>query len=253
MKKAFIAIIVAVFLTESGHGQETIGGVRWELTELNGTHVRDSRAFIEFDESAKRFSGNAGCNRMFGDYAREGTRFKAGGIGTTKMACVGKGVTRQEQAFLDALKRANKIRRNGSTLTLRGGGGRSLNFQRAEPSDSRKVEELASKKWLLRKANGKAVNLPGKAASLTFDPSRRSAHGFAGCNTFGGNYRVRGTNVEFNDVFRTLMGCRTELVTVEREFMEGLRVANRFEIRGNQLTLFREDQEILVFEGISNF
>lgn len=252
MKKALIAIIGTALLAVSSYAQSSVGGVRWELTELNGKRVSDSRAFIEFDESARRFSGNAGCNRMFGNYEREGTRFKAGNVGTTKMACVGSGAARQEAAFLEALKNADRIRRNGATLTLRDAGERTLKFQRAKRSDPGQVADLATKKWLLSRVNGNPVNLTKNAPFLNFDADKGSAGGNSGCNAFGGDFEVSGITIRFGDMIQTMMACEREgRMEVERGFMNGLRNANRFEIRGNRLILFRGNQEMLVFEGVS--
>lgn len=251
MKKALIAVIGTAFLAVSGYAQSAVGGVRWELTELNGKHVVNSRAFIEFDESAGRLSGNAGCNRIFGSYKLQGTRFKAGNVGTTRMACPGNGIARQEAAFLEALKNADRLRKNGATLTLRDAGDRVLKFQRAKRNGAENGD-LTSKKWMLRSINGKAVDLKKNAPFLNFDAEKGSAGGNSGCNAFGGDYSVTGSSIKFGDMIQTMMACEHEgRMEIERGFMNGLRNANRFDLRGNRLTLYRGNREMLVFEGVS--
>lgn len=251
MKRVFIVVIGTLLLAVSGYAQTAVGGIRWELTELNGKRVANSRAFIEFDEASSRFSGNAGCNRMFGRYELNGTRFKAGNVGVTKMACSGKGVARQEAAFLEALRNADRLRRNGATLTLRDAGDRVLKFQRVRKNGS-EAADLTSKKWMLRSVNGKTVDLRKNAPFLNFDPDKGSAGGNSGCNAFGGEYSVTGSSIRFGDMIQTMMACEFEgRMQVERGFMDGLRNANRFEIRGNRLTLYRGNRELLAFEGVS--
>ena len=251
MKKALIALIGTALLVVSGYAQSAVGGVRWELTELNGKRVSNSRAFIEFDEAAGRFSGNAGCNRMFGSYELNGTRFKAGNVGTTRMACPGNGIAWQEAAFLEAFKNADRLRRNGATLTLRDAGDRVLKFQRAKRNGAENAD-LTSKKWMLRSINGKAVDLKRNAPFLNFDADKRSAGGHSGCNSFGGDYTVSGSTIKFGDMIQTMMACEHEgRMEVERGFMNGLRNANRFEIRGNRLMIYRGNRGLLTFEGVS--
>ena len=106
MGKAIISIIGIAIFAIVGQAQTAISGARWELTELNGRKVTNSRAYMEFDVSASRFSGNAGCNMMFGGYELAGQRFKAKQVGTTRMACTGNGIARAENEFLEALKNA---------------------------------------------------------------------------------------------------------------------------------------------------
>lgn len=42
---------------------------------------------LRFETAASKFSGNAGCNRLFGVYEHEGARLNFNGIATTQMAC----------------------------------------------------------------------------------------------------------------------------------------------------------------------
>lgn len=252
MKKAFISIVGIALLAASAYAQMSIGGVRWELTELNGKRSSNSRAYIEFEEAERRFTGNAGCNRMFGSYEREGTHFKANNIGTTRMACTGNGTARQEAAFLEALKKANRIRRSGTTLSISSASGVVLKFQRAKRSNSGQAAELTAKKWMLRSVNGNSVDLTKNPPFLNFDASKGSAGGHSGCNSFGGDYEVTGSSIKFGDMIQTMMACGLERrMEIERGLMDGLRNAYRYEIRGNRLTLFRGNRAVLIFEGIS--
>jgi heat shock protein HslJ len=253
MHKGIIAVMALVLFAVSVNAQAGIGGVRWELTEMNGRTVKNPRAFIEFDETGSRLSGNAGCNRMFGKYELSGQRFKARQIGTTRMACTGNGASRSEAEFLDTLGKADRLRRNGANLTLSSSGGRVLKFRRAKQIDREPpTMDLTAKKWMLRSINGKAVDLTKNAPFLNFDADRGSAGGNSGCNSFGGDYETLGSSIRFGDMIQTMMACEFEgRMDVERGFMDGLRNVNRFETQGNRLTLFRGNHMILVLEGVS--
>jgi heat shock protein HslJ len=253
MGKALMTIIGMAIFAVSGFAQSGIGGVRWELTELNGRKLASSRAFIEFKVAASRFSGNAGCNRVFGGYELVGQRFKAKQIGTTRMACTGSGAARAETEFLDALKNAERMTRNGNTLTIRAAGERSLRFQRArQPERAPMAGNLTAKKWMLRSINGESVDLGRDAPFLNFDSSKSSAGGNSGCNAFGGEYEVLGSTIKFGNIIQTMMACEFEdRMEVERGFMDALQSADRFRIEGNKLELMRGAKLVLEFEGVA--
>ena len=251
MRKALISVIAMAVLAASGYAQSGIGGVRWDLTEMNGKRMANSRAFIEFDESASRLSGNAGCNRMFGGYELAGQRFRARQIGTTKMACLGRGVARAEAEFLNALRKADRLRRNGNTLTIRAAGEGVLRFQRARRSDREPVTmDLTARKWMLRSIDGRPVNLARDAPFLNFDDAKGSAGGNSGCNVFGGEYEAVGSSIKFSNIMSTMRACEYEnRMTVERRFLDALQAADRFRIEGNNLVILKGANMLLEFEG----
>lgn len=240
-------------LSVAGFAQSGLGGVRWELTELNGRQVPGSRVLIEFDDAARRFSGNAGCNRIFGNYDLTRQRFKAKEIGSTKMACADAGTMRREARFLEALRTADRLRRNGATLSLIAGGKRVAKFRQAKRFEREPVTmDLTAKRWMLRSLNGETIELTKNAPFLNFDGNKGSAGGNSGCNVFGGSYEALGSSIKFGDMMQTMMACEFERrMEVERRFLNGLRNADRFGITGNRLTLFRGSRELMVFHGIS--
>ena len=85
MKKIFlIAIVIAAFTTAVFAQGGRIGTRQWKLTNLNGLNVEDSTAYLELDDSQSRFSGNAGCNSMFGAVTVRGNRIDFLNVGTTR-------------------------------------------------------------------------------------------------------------------------------------------------------------------------
>lgn len=108
------------------------GSQRWVLVEMKEVPVQLSGgsrdAFVEFIPSDKRFSGNAGCNRMNGNYAIEKrTRIKFSEVITTKMSCPDIAF---ETAFLSALNEVNRFESDGSTIRLKDDRKTLLVFQR---------------------------------------------------------------------------------------------------------------------------
>src|SRR5688572_18646912 len=104
MKRAFLLLIILSALGAAGSAQSLeVYGRQWKLVEINGSNVGTSNAYVEFDRGQARFSGNTGCNRMFGGVAIRGRQISFSNVGTTRMACVDTRVQRNEAAFLREL------------------------------------------------------------------------------------------------------------------------------------------------------
>lgn len=243
----FIGIVLFAI---SGTAAPGIGEVRWELTELNGESVRDSTAFIEFNESENRIAGNTGCNRMFGSYELADGMFKLKGAGSTRMACLQDGAMETEAALLRALGEADSLKQRGQTLAFHSNGKRVLKFKAAKSGST--STDLTSKKWILKKIGDMNVDLGSDVPFLNFDAEKKGAGGNSGCNVFGGNYETEGKSIKFRDIISTMRACEFEdRMTIERGFLDGLQNADRFEIKGGKLFLYRENKVLLEFEGIS--
>src|SRR5687768_11705985 len=102
-------LTIAVFITlsvVSGLAQnERLGTTHWKLVRLVGTPVTNSsKAFLELNADQTRFTGNTGCNRMFGAVTVQGRRIDFSNVGTTKMACMDPRIRNVETAFVRALE-----------------------------------------------------------------------------------------------------------------------------------------------------
>lgn len=247
MKRLMLTVFSVAVLAAAGLGQTKMDGVRWELVELNGRATTGSKAFLEFDAKAKRLSGNAGCNRLFGSYQIKGKKFKTGPLGTTKMACRGDAAF-NESAFLKAVGEADSYSIAGRNLVLRSGGTAVAKFKRmgAEGEGS----GLEPKKWVLTAIAGEPVMLVKGAAFINFDVDEGRAGGNGGCNSFSGKFKVSGDTIKFGDLLSTMMACRLgNRMEIERQFMDGLQKADGFAISGNRLRIMKAGETLLEFEG----
>ncbi len=104
-------------------------GRRWRLTEVRGAAVRESKAFIEFDRAAKRFSGNGGCNGISGGFEVDGTNSRFSRVISTRRACLDREVQQVETNFLNGLEQTTRFRIQDSTLRLSAGGAPILVFR----------------------------------------------------------------------------------------------------------------------------
>jgi heat shock protein HslJ len=222
----------------------------WRLSELNGRRVVDSKAHIVIDVNAARISGNAGCNRMFGTVAGGKGKIVFSKIGSTKMFCADAAANRIENEFLAALSRVTRYHEDETTLSLvaRGRVVAKLSAVRKMPPQEPPATTLEGVKWMIDTVAGKKVTGPAAAAFIRFDAEKKRSGGDTGCNAFGGTYSVKGDKIAVTDVISTMRACiEDDRMTIERQFLDALRDANRFAIADGKLTLFRGPKPLITF------
>ena len=93
---------------------------------------------------------------------------------------------------------------------------------------------------------GKYSPIAGSKITIRFEDGQAS--GNSGCNSYGGEYQVNGDKINFQELESTLMACMDPAVMgQETTFMQFLGEAQRIEIVGGQLQIFRSDGEALTF------
>ena len=69
----------------------TWGNQRWVVVEMKGVPVQQSGgrrdAFISFESTEKKFSGNGGCNQINGNYTLTKNEIRFTDVAATKMSC----------------------------------------------------------------------------------------------------------------------------------------------------------------------
>jgi heat shock protein HslJ len=249
-----ISIVIAIF-SVGIFAQEYTG----KLVELNGQKVTNSKAFIDLTFRTGGMTGNAGCNRMFGSFSARGNSIKFAGIGTTRMFCTKPArVMKQEAEFTRALGAATRYQLTGGTLRVYAGRQQVLKFQRVYNSVTGELPKIADdnwialedRKWVLdEQYSGIPVN-NAAAPFINFDKTKGSAGGNTGCNVFGGSYSVTGGKIAISEIISTMRACIEDArMDTERKFLDGLRKANRFEIRSGELYLYENFGQVLKFHG----
>lgn len=100
---------------------EPLENTYWKLLTVDEREAvaideaREAHLVLHAEES--RLAGSTGCNRMMGDYERDGDRLTFGQLATTMMACPGE-VMALEREFLDVLEAIDGWQVEGETLTL---------------------------------------------------------------------------------------------------------------------------------------
>lgn len=118
-----IAVFVVVGCSPRLSPDNNWGYERWVLTELKEVPVQLSGtrrdAYLDFTPRDKRFTGNAGCNRISGNYALDGkSRIKFGEVTSTKMSCEDIAF---ETTFLAALASADRFEMKDNNLLFKDG------------------------------------------------------------------------------------------------------------------------------------
>lgn len=234
-----------------------ISGIQWTLTYANGRNVTNSSAYFEIDRDQRRFTGNTGCNRMFGNVEINDRRITFSNVGSTKMMCKLPAGSVPETAFLNLLDKAFRYAVIGNTLHVYNQNGRTvLRFKRlvkqapVEPEPS--GTGLEDRKWMLESIGNRKTLVVLKDAFVVFDPVKRSAGGNSGCNVFGGDYTSTKTRLNITEIISTMRACiEDDRMAVERDFLDGLRNTDRYEIRDSRLFLYNGQRLLLTLRGVA--
>ena len=93
-------------------------GPNWRSTHLGEMRMdADTTAFIRFDSDGT-VSGNAGCNRFFGNWELSAGVLELGQLGTTRMACP-ESANSLEIAFLEQIETVRSAARAETRLLLK--------------------------------------------------------------------------------------------------------------------------------------
>ena len=112
MKHVWMAALMLAACVEAGKAN-----TEWVLASVDGTAV-DYTATLSLAEQG-RITGQAPCNRYFADLTRQGTEFKLGMIGATRLACL---QIKGEAEYFQALQAIDSVSETAGQLTLSGGG-----------------------------------------------------------------------------------------------------------------------------------
>jgi heat shock protein HslJ len=255
--KNIIKLLAVIGLISGGifaqnNQRNDLSAKRWELTEISSRRVYSSKAFLEIAPPESRFSGNAGCNRMFGEVNINGRNINFGSVGATRMFCSDNGVMKLEADFIRALEKVTRYEKNGNMLKLYARNRLILKFKGAETSnsDDNSSVKLENKKWVLDSVKNRRLPKIESKPFINFDKEKGGAGGFTGCNSFGGNYTVNGETLRIFDIISTMRACiEDDRMNVERDFKDGLDKANRFKIFQDKLNLYQDKTLLLTFRA----
>jgi heat shock protein HslJ len=85
----------------------------------------------------------------------------------------------------------------------------------------------------------------GAAAELTFNKDG-TVTGTSGCNGLGGNYKVEGDQITFDQIVSTLMACDDQRMAQEGVVHQVMNDTAAFKIEGRTLTLTNNDNVLVL-------
>ena len=122
-------------------------------------------------------------------------------------------------------------------------------------SETSSGSDLANTEWELVSMGSPGAAAPvvaGSTVTIKFTPDGQAA-GTAGCNSYGGQFRLQGVQITFSKIASTLMACADEKVMgQEQQYLQALETAGTFQINGDQLTItYNNDQGVLTFKKVA--
>jgi len=265
MMKTFIHRSIAIFgllilaVSAATAQRQSLANAEWKLTEAYGQKARQTSTMLDFDDNLTRFTGNGGCNRIFGAVTITSERMRFGQIGATKRMCKMMPGSIPETTVLRGLNATRKYSIARGELTLMDNRGRVLlQFQRADrdPGNGNgggigQAQRLDDQRWALEQIGNRQTYAPIRGVFINFDSTKRSVGGNTGCNVFGGSYIATRNTISMTDLISTMRACIEDgKMQTERELLDGLRRADTFELTSdNRLKLYDNGRILLTFRG----
>jgi heat shock protein HslJ len=232
--------------------QSPIVGV-WDLSSYNNgkgaiqTVIPGSQTTADFRADWK-LSGTGGCNQYNAEY----TTTASNGITitqpiTTLMACA-EPVMQQETQYLSLLPTAAKYEISGDQLTMYNSAGtKILIYKKHAPVP------LTGTWNLFNYNNGKGAIqsvMIGSTTNAVFG-SNWKLSGTGGCNQYNAEYTTTASNgITITQPTSTKMACAEAVMQQETQYFSLLPTAAKYEISGDQLTLFNATgTKILIYKS----
>lgn len=228
---------------------------QWYLTELNNetvTHGIIKTPFIVFAKGETiRFSGNAGCNNIFGSAELlSGNGLKISPLGSTKMACQN---DLYETKFIDMLSGITNWSIENASLVFWKGKNIVARFEgRPLEGSSLNLPAEMMGAWNLVYITGKRIAFkglfPDKIPMMVFSADKlNEVNGNTGCNSYMSKYLLfpnNGISIA-QPLAMTMMACQGE---GENTFLQTLNLVDKYEVLNDKLTLFDNDIPLMIFE-----
>lgn len=98
---------------------------------------------------------------------------------------------------------------------------------------------------------GDALTVPGTNVTLSFEKDNLGGNG--GCNSYGGEFKIKGDKLTIGSVYSTEMYCEAEgIMDQEARYFQLLSSVESFSIAGEELILTNTDGETLVFHRLDS-
>jgi heat shock protein HslJ len=207
----------------------------WRRTERGDEALviaRDPKRYTVTFVADGQLSIRADCNQVVGTYVREGSSLRVELGAMTLAACE---PDSQDTVFLRDLGEvaAHQIYGQDLVLELRSSTGHMI-FTRQRPLP------LVGTTWQLRSFNNgreALVSVSGDGDITAIFGADGRVEGFAGCNSYRGEYAVGDEAITIGHLATTRRACEASLLEQELDYLTALRRAVSYTIDGEQLRL----------------
>ena len=225
MKKNLIsaAAFAAVLLSSCGTTTKSVDITgEWNVVSVEGKQVTGN-PYIGFDTENGRLYGNAGCNRIMGDFnyipnvldlkkSISIGHIELGNVASTRMMCP---YMETEQKVLEALNEVTGFKSSATGVELTDKDGKVLMSLEKREAPAVSVNDINGE-WKISKVEGAAVEVADKTPFLSFNVAEKAVHGNGGCNIINGSFSQEDGNpssLKFGQMISTMMagpGMETE-------------------------------------------
>ncbi|WP_299098364.1 META domain-containing protein [uncultured Winogradskyella sp.] len=109
--------------------------------------------------------------------------------------------------------------------------------------NSKKMQTSLSGTYYI--VNVKDMDVSSNKITINFDEASNKVTGFAGCNSFFGNYTLENNTLTFQNIGASKKFCPGTASVVERQFLKALNSVNSYSINENSIS-FSIDESILI-------
>lgn len=229
MKKMLIsaAAFAAVVLSSCGTTGKSVDiSGEWNVVSVKGEQV-EGNPYIGFDLAEGRIYGNAGCNRIMGEFNYVPNLYNPKknnedsitlghidfiNVGATRMMCPD---METEQKVLEALNEVAGYQASSAGVELTDKDGNVLMSLEKKEAPAVSVNDINGK-WNITKVEGAAVEVADKTPFISFNVAENAVHGNGGCNIINGSFSQEEGNpssLKFGQMISTMMagpGMETE-------------------------------------------
>jgi heat shock protein HslJ len=239
--------------TATPGSEHLLEGTEWMLASLRGqSPLEGSQITLAFKDGG--LGGFAGCN-AYGGGPDSGRYITAGDgsltipeIAITAMACLSpQGIMEQEQAYVEALRRAAIYRLADSRLEIQDASGETILIFARQEDCTMEPSDLVGTTWQLVSIDGQDP-VQGSAITLAFYDEHRVG-GHAGCRDYVALYEAEGNDLGFD--YTAMLGavCQHEgLLEQEGAYTTILGWTAHYRLDEGQLELRTVRGEALVEE-----
>ncbi|MBF8149219.1 META domain-containing protein [Winogradskyella sp. F6397] len=105
--------------------------------------------------------------------------------------------------------------------------------------NNKKMRETLSGTYYITQVG--SIDVSANKIAISFDATTNTVNGFAGCNSFFGNYSIEHNSISFGSIGASKKLCQKEIMSIENAVLKALRTVNSFSIDQNAVSLLEND------------